>query len=351
MTPLPHRIHIRSLLLGLFLVASAAPALAFDRPLIDPQCASDLSRLRSQFPDMDPGYFYLIVRHQGDPQSAEWLGQVTNPVTWDVGVYSGFRPSAPISNWQRGYYDLGPPAGSSAVQWQCDHVGFLLNTYQFTHTVPLVGGGPNIVYELKLPTPQPDMWTKLGSGLVIETDVKLPWVYAVQLDPATGRGTGQVSLFYYAESAVTGRIFAHVIGLFDSRPYGTGNGNEALGHDTFYDFASSPLNNTTFSGAATRYVRVGADSARFQNESGWTDTRHFRVEIGYEEAQRILADLQASFGSETNPSNFRLRSIGLLVEAFPGSNNDHNVSLGGSLSGFTVKTMDPELVFFSGMER
>lgn len=341
---------LASAIAGAVLSTTALPAHAGDRPLIPAQCASDLSRVRSQFPDMDPGHYYLIVRHQGDPQTPEWLGQVANPVTWDVGTYTGFRPSSPVSNWQRGYYDLGPPIGSSAVQWQCDQVGFMLNTYAFTHTVELIGGGPNIVYEIKLPEPQPRAWAQPGSGLVFEVDLQLPWVYAEQLDPETGRGTAQVSLFYYAENAATGRIFAHVIGLFDSRAYGMGNGNEFLGHDTFYDFASTPLDNTTFSGGPPRYAKLGAGSARFQNQTGWSPKRRYRAEVSHEALQRILDDLRAQGGSETNPADFGVRSLGILIEAFPGNNNDHNVSFAGSFSGLKISTLDPALIFVDGLE-
>ena len=347
----PHRWGWANSVLLILLLIGGGQAHSGERRLIGPECAHDLSRVRSQFPDMEPSKFYLIVRHHGDPGSAEWLGQIANPVSWPVSTYTGFSPPAPLTRWQRGYYDHGPPIGSSAVQWHCDNVGFLLNTYQFTHTKDVVGGGPNIVYEQIQPRPQPQPWTRPGSGLVIEFDLQLPWVYAVQLDPATGRGTGQVSLFYYAESAESGRIFAHVINLFDSRPYGMGNGGEFLGHDTFYDFASSPLDSVTAGGGTPRYLRLGAGSARFQAQSGWTQRRHFRAEIGWEHLQRVLDDLRARGNSETNPANFRLRSVGVLIEAFPGNNNDHNVSFAGSFAGFKVSSIDPLLVFQDGLER
>lgn len=324
--------------------------MALERDLVLPECAADLSNLRSQFPDEEPGRYYLIVRHHGDPDTDEWRGQVANPVDWDVAYYTGFRPPAPISAWQRGFYNAGPPIGSSAVQWHCDRVGFVLNTYQFRHTVPLRGGGPNVVYQRWFGPTLPRPWQRDGDALALELDLVLPLVYAIEHDPASGRGTAQVSLFYYAEHVPSGRTFAHVLALFDSREPGQGNGDEFLSHDTFYDFASSPVADLTHSGRPPRYLRRGSGSAGFANQHGWTLPRRYRAEIGRAELARIVEDLTARGAPATQPEEYGLSGFGLLVEAFPGDDNDFNVSIGGSLSGLRVALLNPDLIQVDGFE-
>lgn len=322
---------------------------ALERTLVAPECAQDLSNLHSQYPDEVPGRYCLIVRRHGDPGSAEWLGQIANPVTWDVGQYTGFRPPAPVSGWQCGYYDLGPPVGSSAVQWHCDRVGFLLNTYQFTHTVPLDGGGPDVAYERWLGEPLPRLWQRPSDRLSIEVDLLL-WVYALQHDPQTGRSTGQASLLCYARHVPSGRIFAHVLALFDTRAPGEGNGDEFIGHDTVYDFASSPAADLTASGQAPRYLRRGAGSASFANQQGWTAARRFRAEIGQAELAQVLQDLERQGLPAARPEDYGLCGVGLLVEAFPGSANDFNVSLGGRISALRVAFSNDLLLQADGFE-
>lgn len=320
------------------------------RPLAPAPCATDLDRVRSQFPLTEPGHYYLIVRHHGDPETAEWFGQVANPVTYDVGEFTGFRPPAPVSAWQRGFHDRGWPDGSSAVQLHCRDVGFMLNTYQFQHTVPLTGGGPNIVYEHHF-DPRPAIWARPDDRLHFSLDLRLPWLNDGQADHATGRGVAQVSLFYYVEHPATGHIFAHVIALFDSRPFGLGNGHEFIGHDTFFDFASSPLRALTVDGVAPRYIQRIAGSSEMRNDAPWADTLHFAVEIGQPEVQRILDDVAEAGSTPASAADYRLRSVGVLVEAFPGSNNDYNVSIGGSFSGLDVSTRNVAEIFADGFGR
>jgi hypothetical protein len=293
-----------------------------------------------------------MVRHHGDPETPEWFGQVANPVTWDVSVYSGFRPAAPLANWQRGYHDAGPPIGSSAVQLRCTQFGFMLNTYAFSHTQPVIGGGPNIAYERRF-DPTPPAWPDPDSRLRIEVEFRLPWLYDVDANFALSRGVAQVSFFYYLQHLHTGRIFAHVIGLFENRPLGMGNGIEFVGNDTFFDYVSSPLLPTQANGQPVRFVRPGTDSALMQTEEPFADLRRFAAEVDHDAMLSIIAalDLRGLGGQPARPEEFGLRNVGVLIEAFVGTNNDFNVSYAGSFDNFTVTRFGPAPVVGSAFFR
>jgi hypothetical protein len=340
----------------LTILAGSAWAGEHAEVLAAPECILDMERVQPQFPPLTPGQTYLMVRHHGDPDTPEWLGQVANPVTWDVSFYSGFRPAAPLANWQRGYYDAGPPIGSSAVQLRCTQFGFMLNTYAFSHTQPITGGGPNIAYERRL-DPTPPAWPNPDSRMRIEVDFRLPWLYDVDADFALSRGVAQVSFFYYLQHLPTGRIVAHVIGLFENRPLGMGNGIEFVGNDTFFDFVSSPLLPTQANGQPVRFVRPGANSALMQTEEPFSDLRRFAAEVDHDAMLAIIAalDLRGPNGQPARPEEFGLRNVGVLIEAFVGTNNDFNISYAGSFDNFTVTRFGPAPVvgsafFSSGFE-
>jgi hypothetical protein len=319
-----------ALTFGAFSQLEAAP-----RPLVAPECITDIGRVQAQYPTREANRYYLFVRHLGDYRSEEWYNQVATPVTWDVSVYSGFRPPDPIADWQRGNYDDGPPSGTSAVQLHCTDVGFIMNTYSFQHTVEPRGGGPHYAYEHVLGG-MPRVWQFDDSALHFALDLRIPWVYTADADPSRGLGVGQVTLFYYAIDESEGRLFAHVIALFDTRPLGIGNGREFIGNDTYVDFASTPLADVDADGTPLRYLSRDPGSASYRNEHafGVDAPLHFAATVDRTHIQRMLDDL----GSSSTPDRLRLLSVGVLVEAAVGYDNDYDVSWAGSFSDLTVST-------------
>ena len=87
--------------------------------------------------------FVMNVRHMGDPGTPQLLGEVANSVTWDVSRYSGFSPPTPISNFQKGYENIGGDVGDNAFQSYGDTVGGIINTWSFPHNTPVVGPRPD----------------------------------------------------------------------------------------------------------------------------------------------------------------------------------------------------------------
>jgi hypothetical protein len=323
------------LMLAALSLAAATVAEAAPRPLVPPECITDIGRVQAQYPTREPNRYYLFVRELGDYQSVDWYNQVSTAVDWDVSFYSGYRPPEPIADWQRGRLNYGPPYGTSAVQLHCTDVGFILNTYSFQHTIEPRGGGPHYAYEHVLGG-MPRIWQFEGSALHFSLDLRIPWVYTADADPSRGLGVGQVTLFYYAIDETDGRLLAHIIALFDTRPLGVGNGREFIGNDTYVDFASTPLADVDADGQPLRYLSRDAGSASYRTEHafGHHTPLHFAATIGRAQMQRMLDDL----GSSSTPDRLRLLSVGVLVEAAVGYNNDYNVSWAGSFSNLTVST-------------
>lgn len=283
---------------------------------------------------------FIRVQHIGDPGTEELAREVANVVTWNVGAVTGLD-APPLA--QRGYKDLGLPTGTSAFQLSCESAGFLINTWQFNHSSPLFGEGPSASIGRELaPAPQP--FDGPGSTLLIDARVKVPWVYAQT--PPVAEGTAQVSFFYYAQDAVSGSVFVHVIQIFDNRPASVGGtGSEYIGSDGVTAFVSSPMLATDTSGKAVRYVRVARASATMRFVMPWSEATYFRVEIPYENFRAMLSRLKAEAlpAASADPADYRILFFGVLAETLPGTGSEHNVSLGGSVADLTLAVSRPRL--------
>jgi hypothetical protein len=78
---------------------------------------------------------------------------------------------------------------------------------------------------------------------------------------------------------------------------------------------------------------------------GWTERRAFRVEVSYDEFRALLATLKAGALPQISarPEDYRILLFGVLGEIFPGTGNDHNVSLGASATGLGLYLSPPRV--------
>ncbi len=298
-----------------------------------PGCAG-VENIVAENPPVTPNVTTVRVQHLGDPGSPELLGEVANPVTWDVGTLTGLHVPASA---QRGYRDAAPPVAASAFQLQCDAAGFLINSWTFPHAVPMLGGGPIASVRRDL-TPGVPLFNDASSTLIIEARVAVPWT--ISEAPPVGTGVSQVSLFYYAEDNNTRVRVAHVIGLFDNRPAGVeGSGVESLGNDTQVFFASSPLAPVDASGAPVKYVQVSAGSGQMRFVQTWTDSTLFRAEVSYAQFRDMIAELRrrGATSISADPLDYRVRLFGVLGEIIPGAAPGHNVALAGSVTDLALR--------------
>jgi hypothetical protein len=302
------------------------------RVLSAPDCV-DAANMVPEFASAPQNATYMRVQHIGDPGTPELLGEVANAVTWNVGELTGLSP--PVESYphsQRGYRDLGPPNPASAFQLWCRSAGFLINTRQFSHTVPLQLEGPSVSVARDL-VPAPAVFTNGTSELTIDAYVRVPLVEFAA--PPIVEGTVQVSFVYYARDVTTGTTFAHVITLFDNRSPGVnGTGGEAVSADAYTAFVVSPLSPTLYDGTPTQYASASPYSDRMHFNAPWAGSSFFRVHVPYAKFAAMLRRLRQESLPDISvrPEDYRVTLFGLLGEVFPGTGAGHEVALGASVS-------------------
>ena len=312
--------------------SSPPPANAGTAYVSEPDCVTS-ANLIAEAAAAPKNVTFMRVQHMGDVGTAEFAGQIANVVTWPVGDLTGFYlPNAAAAGSQRGFRDAPPPVAASAFQLSCGGAGFLINTFEFSHVLPLIGEGPSISL-VREPQPEANVFRNAASSMTIEANVNLK--YARYQAPHTADGTAQLSFFYYARDTTTSTSIAHVIGLFDSRAVGVnGVGSETIGSDGQVAFASSPLRAIDAAGAPIRYATVGPASDTMRNVDAWSRPIFFRAQVPYENFRQMLLRLKG--GSLPNisarPEDYRITLFGVLGEVFPGTGTEHNLTIGGSVT-------------------
>ena len=286
---------------------------------------------------------FVYVRGMGDPGTEELENEVANIVDWDASIFTGFRPKGQY--WyrsQRGYANLGWPDGSNVFQVKGHYAGFLINTWQFSHTVPTTtpwgepDGGPHVAYERRF-EPELEIFRDDSSELTLQVFFKLPWLLFGQ-----GQTSAQAILFYYLTDVSSGFRFAGVIEFFDSRPWGDFNGYEALRTDSHDFYVSSPLADRTADNKTLRYATMSPYSDPIQSGNTWSEYKFFRAHVSRANLENIIEDLQdleGVSGISEDPNDWRLLRAGVLVEiGFPSPETmaDENISVGGSLHHFEI---------------
>lgn len=316
-------------------------ALALFRPISASECIYK-DRLRAQYDSFPANQTHINVRHMGDPFTKEWIGQISNAPTWDAQIYTGLAVPWPHHVYQAGFYDSGPPIGTNVYQVNCHSAGFLINSFQFSHTQPLqpppgfnsISGGPNVTYWRRF-QPRRQVWRNPSSELTLQAYVKAPWIYFNQSDPGIGQGV----FFATLRDETTGRAIFVLSQFYDSRPLGVGNGNEFLGFDGVLSYSSSPLLNTAANGGALRYSTKSPYSAPMGNTAGWSSERFLRFHVSWSNLMNIASDLRSQnpmANYSLSPTDYTLEEAGILFEIFVGTANDKNFSLGASIRHFEV---------------
>jgi hypothetical protein len=272
----------------------------------------------------------MNVRHMGNPGTAELDQQVANPVTWDVGFYTGLHVDDPRVQWQRGFLDLGPPDGTNAFQVQCTAAGSMINTYSFDRSEPVVGGGPNVTYGYDLATIDIRPWGEQRQQLVLRLDAEIPWLSVV------ADAVGQFSMYGYFVDVSTGIVVAQLYGIFDSRADGVGSGFEFVGNDTFVNFASGPID------TGLRYSQPGPGSDVMHHVNGFAGLRTFEAVVTTAQWQNVIADINVrrqqagQMLMSTLVSDYRVTGVGWLQEVFVEGREGAEISMGIHTDNFSV---------------
>jgi hypothetical protein len=279
---------------------------------------------------------YLRIQHIGEPGSAEVLGEVANPVTWDVGEMTGLVVPHQA---QRGFRNDPPPVAASAFQLDCEGAGAYINTWEFSHRWPTTGGGPNA--SVARDFLEPFAVFRDGASMVIEGTVRVP-VVKNQRRPIVDEGTAQVGFFYYAQDMRSGTVIAHLLGIFENRVRGVnGAGIEDWGWDGQVAFLMSPIAGETATGEPVRFLSWSPPNPAMQFEEPFAEPRLYRARITPQNFKAALGMLAAGpmHHISLDPADWRILSFGFLAEVFPGVGDEHNVALGTSVSGLALRSV------------
>jgi hypothetical protein len=310
---------------------------ARERILSAPDCAGP-QNIIAEFAREPVNVTHMRVQHIGDLGTDEVRGAVDNEVTWDVGIMTGLHTTP----WaQRGYRDAPPPVAASAFQLACGDAGFFLNSYEFSHSLPLFGEGPSAGIGRSL-DPAPFAFEDEDSRLAMQARIAVATSYSPNLVPEVG--VTAVSFYYYLVDRTTGTYLGHVIGVHDNRPAGVGgSGNEILDNDGFVPFAASPLAAVDGDGRPVRFVEVGPGSGTMTYASTWSEPRFFRAELTYDRFKALLEALKPQKpGISTDPLDYQIPFFGVLAEIFVGTQRGHDVWLGGSVRELTLSRVKKE---------
>lgn len=273
----------------------------------------------------------VTVGFLGDPGTWERNNAISFHQNWALDQFVGIQnPTLKL-----GLYDEPLPVGSSGIAVKCQEAGFLINTFQFSHTQPVQGGGPQGSYGIKKFMPR-RAFESSSSQLIIQGYVKHPNHHWDEPD-----AVGQLVLAYYMQpltcyrhgtpyecqaASVTNNIpaFAHVIALYDSRNL-IGTYDEYFDNDTFSGFFSSPLANYQQNGSPPQFLKKSIYSAPMATAwQTWSGYNFFRAEISYEKMSNMISIFRnnapaAAAVTSPDPIDWGIVLITGLVETAPRS--------------------------------
>lgn len=325
-------------------------------PIKAPDCIADASQ--SFFVDNVPqselthivapvGRFYAIARYLSTDSTSY-------PTDYDFGRFpddypvpdlrgvalTGLSIAGDRARWQRASLPDASADTSSALQLFCDDFGSYINTWTFPYRT-LVGEGPHAVFAYDFPESQrpPVYDDDADSDAVIEADIEIPWlaIFVDDAAPPPVAPLGQVSLFFYVRDRATGKPFAVLIEIFDSRFVpATAPASSAM-HDTEVPFLSIPL--SPVSPFATPSPKSG-----YFTGAPWSGLRTFSARISREEFRRGIAAINAlcarhrdfafcaplgatedAYASDV--ASYEVTSFGLIHELF-GVDDRNHMSMG-----------------------
>jgi len=272
-------------------------------PLKEPECITDASQsfvaqngapLGAAWHPLPVDRYYMVVRHLGDdavaatpafdfsrfPPSYGWPPAQGLPLT-------NLAVPDPKEAWQRAKSADATVDTSSAFQLHCYDAASFLNTWTFAHRT-IIGGGPHAIYGYSFTgRPPPAVFDDdPATDFVLQASIEVPW-YAEWPDPTgASRPLGQVTLFAYFRDRLTGKAFALLLAVFDSRYAANATYATFVAHDGFTPFVSMPINGDAAFATPSPY------SSAFTGTT-WTGLRFFRVHVTQQNFRDALAAVNA----------------------------------------------------------
>ncbi len=230
---------------------------------------------------------------------------VSKAISWDVGQYTGFRPSSPYSTYQRGKVNT---ANATAVQAQGRTVGI----FNAPSARPTVGDLVPIVFQHFYPLGtglRP--WSQATSELQMSADVQVPHAFV------SGGAVGyvQFSLAVRDTTALVVKYFWIQVQIFDTRG---GSFNESLQGDDCAGCTFTPIIGSAIR-SGTKYVHMLPGSA-VSRGSMWSGFQTYAFGISRAELQKAIQDIKNRYpaygGISTKPEDYEVNLLGVLDEIY-----------------------------------
>jgi hypothetical protein len=269
-----------------------------------------------------PGNFAVVLWQMGSNAAKA-------RVNWDVGQYTGFRPTGDNVAWyQRG---SNKNTNSTAVQLKDRTVGIWLNTANIacsSEVIPIVAQYDWPSNTLIYP------WQDRENVLSIAFEMQIPF--------AERRGEGQAYVtapFLFHDTSLN-KAFWLNLQIFDFRePL-----PEQVIHDACVECTNQPIVVSSFT-KNTHFGRIASGSALF-SAVPWHGFRYFEYRISAAEFTRIIAALRENTGQvwSFEFGHYRLTHVNINPEIYaPCQQGDGKIGL--SVRSITV-ALEKELRFF-----
>ncbi len=299
---------------------------------------SDIDRHFFVAPTSVPqGLFDLI---QWPPNPSSDSGDL--PVDWDVGLYTGYTPPAPIDRHQRGVSNIA--VGSTAVQAAGNTVGFLIDSASLV--TPGTGSGTlfPIVAQHNFPVAKQFVpFAEPGKTLVYAMQAQIPYARGEGECGLPGSACAYATMYFDIQDVTTGLNFWYGATLYDTRgtPNGLGHLGETVGYDgnTQQAIIGAVVNLSAAQGA--KFTTALPTSRGFQSQT-WAGYRPFQFAMTAHNLRNAVRAVKSAFQQQygalsEDPRDYRVFHFNFNPEvAYFGG----NASIGVAFNNIRISVQD-----------
>lgn len=283
------------------------------------------------------GLFDLI---QWPPNPGSASGDLA--IDWDVGLYTGYVPPAPIDSHQRGVSNI--TVGSTAVQAAGNTVGFLIDSASLV--TPDTGSGTllPIVAQHNFPIAKQFMpFAQSGKTLVYAMQAQIPYARGEGDCGLPGSACAYATMYFDIQDVTTGLNFWYGATLYDTRgtPNGLGRLGETVGYDgnTQQAIIGAVVNLGAAQGA--KFTTALPTSRGFQAQT-WAGYRPFQFAMTADNLRNAIRAVKSTFQQQygalsEDPKNYRVFHFNFNPEVayFGGS-----ASIGVAFNNIRISVQD-----------
>ena len=259
-------------------------------------------------PTSVPQGLFELIQWPSNPSSAS--GDF--PAGWDVGLYTGYTPPAPLETHQRG---VSPAvAGSTAVQADGATVGFLIDSDSLV--TPATSSGTLLPIVAQYNFPVADQFAPFGEPgktLVYAMQAQIPYAKGEGSCGLAGSACAYATLYFDIRDVTTGLNFWYGATLYDTRgtPNGIGHLGETVGFDgnTQQAIIGAVVNLGAAQGA--KFTTSLPTSRGFQAQT-WTGYEPFQFAMTADNLRNAIRAVKVTFPQQYSTLSMHPRDYRVL---------------------------------------